>query len=148
MHKIIFRDWFWEGIYTDIPPSLRPWLLHQFNRHFSRTTWVSRHWKGKPFWILLEQEMTGWQWHQLDHMQIICTSTQTDNHNSTGTSPLIFTGQMPFLPPNQQRQSTQGTLSIHKITNIQNCSCGCQDLQCNRTALLDLTKTCLDGFWC
>ena len=27
VHKIIFRDWFWEGIYTDIPPSLRPCLL-------------------------------------------------------------------------------------------------------------------------
>jgi len=26
----------------------------------------------------------GWQWHQLDHMQIICTSSlQTDNHAST-----------------------------------------------------------------
>ena len=25
------------------------------------------------FWILLEQEMMWWQWHQLDHMQIICT---------------------------------------------------------------------------
>jgi len=21
----------------------------------------------------MKQEMTGWQWHQLDHMQIICT---------------------------------------------------------------------------
>ena len=30
----------------------------------------------------------GWQWHQLDHMQIICTSLQTDNHAST--SPLSF----------------------------------------------------------
>jgi len=28
----------------------------------------------------------GWQWHQLDHMQIICASLQTDNHAST--SPL------------------------------------------------------------
>jgi len=28
----------------------------------------------------------GWQWHHLDHMQIICTSLQTDNHAST--SPL------------------------------------------------------------
>ena len=46
----------------------------------------------------------GWQWHQLDNVQIICTSLQTDNH--AGTSPLSFTGQMPFLPPNQQRQST------------------------------------------
>jgi len=34
-------------------------LLHMFNRLFSRTTWVSRHQKGKPFWILLEQEMMG-----------------------------------------------------------------------------------------
>ena len=33
--------------------------------------------------ILLVQEMTGWQWHQLDHMQIICTSLQTHNHAST-----------------------------------------------------------------
>jgi len=32
--------------------------------------------------------MMGWQWHQLDHMQIICTSLQTDNNAST--SPLSF----------------------------------------------------------
>jgi len=30
----------------------------------------------------------GWQWHQLDHMHIICTLLQTDNHSST--SSLIF----------------------------------------------------------
>jgi len=55
---------------------------------FSRATWVSRHQKCKPFWNLLEQEMMGWQWHWLEHMQIICTSLQTDNHAST--SPLSF----------------------------------------------------------
>jgi len=49
--------------------------------------------------------MTGWQWHQLDHVHIICTLLQTDNHASI--SPLSFTGRMPFLPPNQQRQSTK-----------------------------------------
>jgi len=74
---------------------------------FSRTTWVSWHQKGKPFWILLEQEMMGWQWHQLDYMQIICTSLQTDNHASTLLLS-FFTGHMLFLPPNQQRQSTEG----------------------------------------
>jgi len=38
----------------------------------------------------------------------VCTSLQTDNH--TSTSPLsFFTGRMPFLSPNQQRQSTEGT---------------------------------------
>jgi len=62
--------------------------LRLFNGIFSKTTWVSRHQKGKPFWILLEQEMMVWQWHQLDHMQIICTSLQTDSHAST--SSLLF----------------------------------------------------------
>jgi len=33
---------------------------------FSMTAWVSRQQKGKPFWILQEQEMMGWQRHQLD----------------------------------------------------------------------------------
>jgi len=51
---------------------------------------MSLHQKGKPFWILLVQEMMGWQWHQLDHMQIICISLQTHNH--TSTSPLSFYG--------------------------------------------------------
>jgi len=45
------------------------------------------------------------EWHQLGHMQV-CTLLQTDNH--TSTLPLcFFTGRMPFLPPNQQRQSTE-----------------------------------------
>jgi len=39
----------------------------------------------------------------------VCTSLQTDNHAST--PPLsFFTGWMPFLPPNQQRHSTEGTI--------------------------------------
>jgi len=38
--------------------------LYPFNIHFFRTTWVSRHQKGKSFWILLEQELIRWQWSQ------------------------------------------------------------------------------------
>jgi len=34
--------------------------------------------KVKQIWILMKQEMMRWQWHQLDHMQITCTSLQTD----------------------------------------------------------------------
>jgi len=79
-------------------------LLHLFNSLFSRTTWVSRHQKGKPFWILMKQEMTGWQSHQLDHMHIICNSLQTDNHAST--SPLSF--HRPDALP-----ATQPTASKH-----------------------------------
>jgi len=33
----------------------------------------------------MKQEMMDWQWHQLDHMQIICTSLKTDNHASTSS---------------------------------------------------------------
>jgi len=42
-----------------------------------------------------------------------CTSLQADNHAST--PPLsFFTGRMPFLPPNQQRQSTEGKKTCKK----------------------------------
>ena len=47
----------------------------------------------------------------------VCSLLQTDNHAST--PPLsFFTGQMPFLPPNQQRQSTEGKQSAIALANI------------------------------
>ena len=52
----------------------------------------------EPFWILMKQEMMQWQWHQVDHMQTICTSLQTDNDAST-SSLKFFTGQTLFLMP-------------------------------------------------
>jgi len=65
---------------------------------------ANRNHKGKPFWILIKQEMMGWQWHQLNHMQIICTSLQTNNHAST--LPLSF--YRPDALP-----ATQPTVSKH-----------------------------------
>jgi len=79
---------------------------HPFNGPFSGTTLVSRYQKGKTNLDFTEARDSEWQWHQLDNMQV-CTLLQTDNHAST--PPLsFFTGRMPFLPPNQQRQSTEG----------------------------------------
>ena len=77
-----------------------------FNGPLSGTTRVSRYQKGKTNLDFTEARDSELQWHQLGHMQV-CTSLQTDNHAST---PLLsfFTGRMPFLPPNQQRQSTEG----------------------------------------
>ena len=57
----------------------------------------------------------GMQWHQLDHMETICTSLQKDNH--TNTSSLNFTGQMLFLTPNQQCQRTEGIMSLINVFN-------------------------------
>jgi len=81
-------------------------LLHLFNGLFSGTTWVSRHQKDKPFWILMKQEMmagSSISW-------TICKSFAP--HSRQMTVPLphhsVFTGRMPFLPPNQQRQITEG----------------------------------------
>jgi len=46
----------------------------------------------------------------------VCTLLQTDNHAST--PPLeFFTGRMLFLPPNQQRQSTEGTVLTATATD-------------------------------
>jgi len=78
---------------------------HPFNGPLSRTTWVSWYQKGKINLDFTEARDSEWQWHHLGHMQV-CTSLQTDNHAST--PPLSFFYRMPFLPPNQQRQSTEG----------------------------------------
>ena len=78
---------------------------HPFNGPLSGTTRVSRYQKGKTNLDFTEARDSEWQWHQLGNMQV-CTSLQRDNH--AGTPLLIFfTGRMPFLPPNQQCQSTE-----------------------------------------
>jgi len=89
---------------------------HTFNGSFSGTTRVGRYKNGKTDLDFTEARDNEWQWHQLGQMQV-CTSLQTDNHAST--SPLsFFTGWMPFLPPNQQRQSTEGSQYKCTKTNI------------------------------
>jgi len=63
--------------------------------------------KGKTNLDFTEARDSKWQWHQLGgHMQI-CTSRQADNPCQHPTVQ-FFTGRMPFLPPNQQCQSTEG----------------------------------------
>jgi len=61
---------------------------------------VSRYQKGKTSLDFTEARDSEWQWNPLGHMQV-STSLQTDNHASTPQLS-IFTGRMPFLPPNQQ----------------------------------------------
>jgi len=79
----------------------------------SGTTRVSRYQKGKTNLDFTEARDNEWQWRQLGHMQV-CTSLQTDDH--TNTPPLsFFTGLMPFLPPNQQRQSTEGITFLRPL---------------------------------
>jgi len=85
---------------------------HTFNGPFSGTTRVSRYQKGKTNLESTEARDSEWQRHQLGHMQV-CTSLQTTTpapHHSVLYS-------VPFLPPNQQCQSTEGKHKyIHRVT--------------------------------
>jgi len=58
-------------------------LLHLFSSLFS-----GQFWKGKTSLDLNEardDRVWGWQWHQLDHVQTICSSLQADNHTNTSS---------------------------------------------------------------
>ena len=91
-----------------------------FNGPLSGTTRVSRYQKGKTSLEFIEARDSEWQWHLLGHMQV-CISLQTDNHAST-PSLSFFTGRMPFLTLNQQRQSTEGiTNYLHNRYKIYEC---------------------------
>ena len=85
-----------------------------FNGPSSGTTRVSRYQKGKTNLDFTEARGSEWQWHQLGHMQV-CTSLQTDSQHPTTQ---FFTGRVPFLSPNQQRQSTEGKTSDIPHNNI------------------------------
>ena len=61
-----------------------------------------------PFWILSQLRMTevvsGDNWSYKTCKAAVKMSSPTNQH------PVFFTGRMPFLSPNQQRQSTEGNL--------------------------------------
>ena len=88
--------------------------------------------KVKPIWIFLKQETvsgSGIRW-----AICVCISLQTNNHAST--PPLgFFAGRMPFLPPNQQCQSTEGNpFGIHMVNitieQIFDAKCPCSTFSC------------------
>ena len=74
--------------------------------------------KVKPVWILLKQETvsgSGISW-------AICKSAPSSRQQCQHPPFSFFTGRMPFLPPNQQRQSTDGhTQYINVLKGTSNC---------------------------
>jgi len=46
--------------------------------------------KTKIVWILMKQKMKGWQWHQLEHMQVLCSLIQSDNHASSSSLKILY----------------------------------------------------------
>jgi len=85
-------------------------LLHPFNGLFSGTTWVSRYQKGETSLVLNEARddgVLGWQWHQLEHMQTICTSLQTDNHTNSPSLNFYSPDALPDAQPTMSKHWRQ-----------------------------------------
>ena len=89
--------------------------LLQWHTHTqTRLTALFRDYPGEPVpvWILLKQKTvsgSGISW-------AICQSAPNSRQITTpAPHRSVFTGPMPFLPPNQQRQSTEGTLLQWKL---------------------------------
>jgi len=82
-------------------------LLHPFNSPLSETTRVSRYQKDKtrkvkPIWIY---------WSKRQWVAVASAGPYANLHLAPDTAShhsIFFTSQMPFLPPNQQHQSTEG----------------------------------------
>ena len=90
-------------------PTLHCYCSH-LTAYVSRTSWVSRYQKGKTSRDLNEardDRVLGWQWHQLDHMQTICTSLQTDNHTNTSSLNFYRLGALPDAEPTVSKHSGQ-----------------------------------------
>jgi len=84
-------------------------LLHLCNGLFSRPT------LGKL--EARDDGVLGWQWHQLDHMQTVCTSLQTHNH--TSTSSLNFS--RPLVLPDAQPTVSEHWRQIIEQAIIEHC---------------------------
>ena len=91
-------------------------------------------------WILLKQETvsgSGISW-------AICKSASSSRQITTPAPHYsVFTGQMPFLPPNQQCQSTEGLLHSGQF-HINSCSL--TKIQTQNASMLVETVTCITGY--
>ena len=97
-------------------------LLQPCNGLFSRTTWLSWHQKGNTSLDLnkaSDDGIWGWQWHQLDHMQTIYTSVQTDNHTNTSSLNFLQAGRSSWHTTN----SVKAISLVEKFHSKQNIPC-------------------------
>jgi len=79
----------------------------------------------------------GRQWHQLDRMQTICTSLQTDSHINT----TISTGRMLLLTPNRVEALKACPQSTHLAYIRRRTTTGSDSSTPMRTGYFRLTHT-------
>ena len=106
-HHSLFTGWM-----PFLPPNQQHQSTHTFNGPLSGTTWVNRYQKGKTNLDLQKQETAS----DSDISWAICKSAPCSRQITMPTPHhSVFTGRMPFLPPNQQRQSIEG-IQQHQST--------------------------------
>jgi len=66
----------------------------------------------------MRQEMIWWQWHQLDHVQVIYTSLQTHNHPSTLSLNFLQAGCSSWRPTNIVKALKAERLGIDYIITV------------------------------
>ena len=72
----------------------------------------SRYQKGKTNSDFTDARDSEWQWHQL-HGPYANLHLAPDRQPHQHPTTLFFTGRMPFLPPNHQRENTEGQKTIY-----------------------------------
>jgi len=99
----------WNMVRSSPPVTVTYITTHPFNSPCSRTVWVSRYQKGKTSLDLNEAMMIGF-WDVSGISWTICKQSAPHSRQITTPTPhhSIFKGQMLFLTPNQQCQSTEG----------------------------------------
>jgi len=105
-------------------------LVRNYNRFMAlwilfSSTWMSRHQKGKTRKVnvltaFIRARDSGWQWHQLGHMQI-CTLPQTITTLASQRSVFYRPDVLPVT--SQQHQSTEGRSTEEISRHFYYCSC-------------------------
>jgi len=138
-----------HNLQVQVPIPVLLLLLHRFNGLFpgqpgklvpERLNQSGFKW-GKRWWGF------GIQWHQLDHVQTICTSVQTDNHTNTSSLDFYRPDALPDAQPtNQQCNSTGGNYQYQYFVSLsalgyttqsyvvvccvlKTCSCKCKQMK-------------------
>ena len=93
---------------------------YAFNSPFSRSTWVSQYQKGKTNLDFTEARDSGWQWHQLGHMQV-CTSLQMDNYASTPPLNFLQSGCLSATQPTASKHPGQLLFTVLSYNSAGEC---------------------------
>jgi len=99
--RFIFNQWSTFMGQVSLPCNMLESLSLRFNGHFP----------GEPGLAGVYWSKGWWRWWWLDYWSYTSCKAPVKSSPPTNQHPVFLTGQMPFLLPNQQCQSTEGKIS-------------------------------------